>query len=118
MKKQSPARVSATISGNTKLLAGTAAVGGDSKQLFYRWQGQVWAVDVRTEGDFSFTNRHMLFNKPEYWRGMGGVIRDYDLDTKTQRFLMVKFDQRMPTPVTEMILVQNWSEELKRILPT
>jgi hypothetical protein len=30
---------------------------------------------------------------------------------------MVKMDERKPTPVTDMILVQNWSEELKRLVP-
>lgn len=34
----------------------------------------------------------------------------------SQRFLMVKLEQRMPTPVTELILVQNWFEEFKRIV--
>jgi hypothetical protein len=31
---------------------------------------------------------------------------------------MVKEGQRKPTPVTEMILIQNWFEELKRLVPT
>jgi hypothetical protein len=31
---------------------------------------------------------------------------------------MVKLDDEKPTPVTEMILVQNWFEELKRIAPS
>jgi hypothetical protein len=30
---------------------------------------------------------------------------------------MVKFENRTPTPVTEMVLVQNWFEELKRLVP-
>jgi hypothetical protein len=31
---------------------------------------------------------------------------------------MVKVDDRKPQAVTEMILVQNWFEELKRLVPT
>jgi hypothetical protein len=31
---------------------------------------------------------------------------------------MVKDGERKPQPVTEMILVQNWFEELKRLVPT
>ena len=31
---------------------------------------------------------------------------------------MVKLDDRKPQPVTEMILVQTWFEELKRLCPT
>jgi len=30
---------------------------------------------------------------------------------------MVRFENWKPTPVTEMILVQNWFEELKRLVP-
>jgi Tol biopolymer transport system component len=88
----------------------------DGKQLFYRWQDQVWAVDVQTEGSFWVGKPRLLFNRPGYDRS--GDIRAYDLDLNSQRFLMVKLDQRKPTPVTEMILVQNWFEELKRHVPT
>jgi hypothetical protein len=31
---------------------------------------------------------------------------------------MVKLGERKPSPVTELILVQNWFEELKRLVPT
>jgi hypothetical protein len=31
---------------------------------------------------------------------------------------MVKQEERKPRPVTELILVQNWFEELKRLVPT
>jgi hypothetical protein len=30
---------------------------------------------------------------------------------------MTKRENRKPTPVTEMILVQNWFEDLKRLVP-
>jgi hypothetical protein len=30
---------------------------------------------------------------------------------------MVKFEEVKPEPVTEMILVQNWFEELERLCP-
>jgi len=30
---------------------------------------------------------------------------------------MVKYEEREYVPVTEMILVQNWFEELKRLVP-
>jgi hypothetical protein len=30
---------------------------------------------------------------------------------------MVKRDERKPQPVTEMILVMNWFDELKRLVP-
>ena len=48
------------------------------------------------------------------------VIRSahWDLSLDGQRFLMVKLEEAKPTPVTELVLVQNWFEELKRLAPT
>ncbi len=89
----------------------------DGKQLFYRnQQSQFWVVDVRTEGGFATSRPRLLFEKLGF--SSGDPIRDYDLSLDGKRFLMVKLDQRNPTPVTEMILVQNWFEELKRLVPT
>jgi Tol biopolymer transport system component len=88
----------------------------NEKQLFYRWQDQVWAVDVGTDGGFATSKPRLLFERPGY--SPGEPIRGYDLSQDGQRFLMVKFGQRKPTPVTEMILVQNWFEELRQKVPT
>jgi serine/threonine-protein kinase len=88
----------------------------NGKQLFYRRQDQVWVVDVRTDGGFAMSKPRLLFEKPGY--GSGNPIRAYDLSLDSQRFLMVKVEQRKPTPVTEMTLVLNWLEELKRLGPT
>lgn len=97
--------------------------GGDSplwarngKQLFYRRQAQLWVVDVRTDGIFAISKPRLLFEKPGY--GIGDPIRSYDLPLDSQRFLMVRDEQRKPAPVTEMVLVQNWLEELKHLLTT
>ena len=88
----------------------------NGKQLFYRWQDQVWAVDVRTEGGFSTSKPRLLFkiSASDY----DAVGRTYDLSLDGLRFLMVKREDRKPTPVTEMIIIQNWFEELKRLVPT
>jgi len=90
----------------------------NGKQLFYRTlnTNQVWVVDVRTDGGFSTSKPRLLFEKPGYI--VAGPIRTYDLSMDGQRFLMVKLNRGKPTPVTEMTLVQNWFEELKRLVPT
>jgi serine/threonine-protein kinase len=88
----------------------------NGKQLFYRLQDQVWVVDVRTDGGLTTGKPRLLFEKPEFVRTY--PIRAYDLSLDSQRFLMVKFENRKATPVTEMTLVQNWFEELKRLVPT
>ena len=88
----------------------------NGQQLFYRRQDQVWVVDVRTDGGLTTGKPRLLFEKPGFNRSY--PIRAYDLSRDGQRFLMVKFENRKPTPVTEMTLVQNWFEELKRLVPT
>jgi Tol biopolymer transport system component len=89
----------------------------NGKQLFYRKfpPGQMWVVDVRTDGGFSAGKPRLLFEKPGYLHTF--PASGYDLSLDSQRFLMVKQEQRKPTPVTEMTLVQNWFEELKRLAP-
>ena len=43
--------------------------------------------------------------------------RPYDVTADGQRFLVVESKDRPPIKVTDMILVQNWFSELKRIVP-
>ncbi len=93
----------------------------DGKQLFYRsWEEGdwplVWAVDVRTDGGLSPSRPRLLFRAPGL--GVGSPIRAWDLSLDGRRFLMVRLEERKSHPATEMILVQNWFEELKRLCPT
>jgi hypothetical protein len=86
------------------------------KQLFWLWEEAMWAADVRMDGGFATGKPRLLFKKPQLdW---GSVNRSYDLSLDGRRFLMVKQEQRKPTPVTEMTLVENWFEEIKRLSPT
>jgi Protein kinase domain/WD40-like Beta Propeller Repeat len=87
----------------------------DGKRLFYRWWDQVWAVDIQTDVGFTAAKPRLVFEKPGY--GFGGPARSYDVSLDGQRLLMVKTEQMKPAPVTEMVLVQNWFEELKRLAP-
>jgi hypothetical protein len=93
----------------------------DGRQLFYRRWGnstedQMWVTDVRTEGGFSAGVPRLLFEMRGFLEG--APIRIWDLLPDGQGFLMVRRGEMRPEPVTEMILVQNWFEELKRLCPT
>jgi hypothetical protein len=90
----------------------------NGKQLFYRRQNkeEVWVVDVRTDGGFSASKPRFLFKQPGY-SGMA-PFRTWDISLDGRRFVTVKNEAAKPQPVTEMILVQNWFEELKRLCPT
>jgi serine/threonine-protein kinase len=87
----------------------------NGKQLFYRWGNQVWVVAVRKDKGFSSGKPLLLFEKPGLVTA--DPIRHWDLSLDGQRFLMVKQDDRKPEPSTEMMFVQNWFEELKRLVP-
>jgi eukaryotic-like serine/threonine-protein kinase len=89
--------------------------GKNGRQLFYRSQDQVWVVDIQTNEGFKASKPRLLFEKPGY--AVGVPIRCYDLSLDGKSFLMVKLEQRRIPPVTEMLLVQNWFEELKRMVP-
>jgi serine/threonine-protein kinase len=88
----------------------------NGRQLFYRWQNQVWAVDVQAGSSISAGKPRLLFEQPGYLRSAPN--RGWDISPDGRRFLMVKVDEREAEPVTEMILVLNWFEELKRLCPT
>jgi eukaryotic-like serine/threonine-protein kinase len=87
----------------------------DGKRLYYRRMGKVFAVDVQTGASFSAGKPRLLFEQPAY--SNGGPIRSWDISPDGRRFLMVLMGESKPQPATEMILVQNWFEELKRLCP-
>jgi Tol biopolymer transport system component len=90
----------------------------NGKQLYYRSAGlgsHVWVVDVQTGSGFSASKPRLLFEQPGYARGT--PIRTWDISRDGQRFLMAKLGESKRQPVTEIILVQNWFEELKRLVP-
>ena len=90
----------------------------NGKQLFYRWgtpTNQVWSVDVQTGSSFSASKPRLVFEQPGYLSST--PIRGWDISADGERFLMVKPEERKPQPLTEMVLVQNWLEELRRLAP-
>jgi serine/threonine-protein kinase len=87
------------------------------KQLFYRWGSQMWAVDIQTEPNFSPGSPRLLFEKEGL--STSRPVRGYDISLDDRRFLMVRRGkiEPQPEPVTDMILIQNWFEEIKRRVP-
>jgi len=73
-------------------------------------------VDIQAGGSFFASKPRLLFKTPG--SALGWPVRAWDISPDGRRFLMVKQEDRKPQPVTEMILVQNWFEELKRLCPT
>ena len=93
----------------------------NGRELFYRDpDGPLMAVSVETEPTFVPGQEVKLFEGTGYL-GAGGLVmgRAYDVSLNDLRFLMVK----RPTaasdapPHNTLIVVQNWTEELKRQAP-
>jgi hypothetical protein len=45
-------------------------------------------------------------------------LPNYDVSPDGQRFLMLKDETQQATTSTQIVVVQNWFEELKRRVPT
>ena len=85
----------------------------DGTELFYRSGNKLLAVSVGTELGISA----LLFDKP-FHRTRSHVVgaANYDVSADGESFIMLESDDEdVPT---EIIVVLNWFEELKRLVPT
>jgi len=76
------------------------------------------AVRVQTEPTFASGNPEVVFERRYYAPSGFAVGRTYDISLDGTRFLMIKEGGSDETAPTEIILVLNWFEELKRLVPT
>jgi Tol biopolymer transport system component/tRNA A-37 threonylcarbamoyl transferase component Bud32 len=93
----------------------------NGRELFYVSKDTMMRVTVTTDPTFAAAIPRKLFangsalNPPSG----GGVGRMYEASTDGQRFLMLKESGATEAPrPARMTLVQNWFEELKRVVPT
>jgi len=88
----------------------------DGRELFYRAGNAVMAVSIETEPRFAVSSPSVVFEGP-YLAGVGVGGRAYDIAADGDRFLMIKpVDDSTAAP--QFIIVENWFEELKRLVPT
>ena len=71
------------------------------------------AVDVAAGEVLSFGRPRVLFETDFH---TGGYETSYDVSADGQRFVMIDVVDTSRPP-TELILVENWAEELKRLVP-
>jgi eukaryotic-like serine/threonine-protein kinase len=90
----------------------------NNRELFYRSGDALMAVPIEASSGFAAGNPTTLF-KGEYLVGPGG--RTYDVSPDGRRFLMIKpapFAPAQTGPPPRIIVVENWDQELKRLVPT
>ena len=89
----------------------------DGSELFYRAPGGgLMAVGVLAEATFVAGNPEVLFTGGNY--AFQGPARTYDVAPDGQRFLLIKSDSGSDASTSaSMVVVQNWHEELRRLVP-
>jgi len=87
----------------------------NGRELFYRSGDKMMAVDIATQPSFSAGKPRVLFEgryHPAY-----GTATNYDVSPDGQRFLMIKPNEAGEAAPTQINVVLNWFEELKRRVP-
>jgi hypothetical protein len=76
---------------------------------------KVMAVDVTLQPAFTAGKPHVLFDGRF---STTFYLRGYDVTPDGRRFIMTQTKEQPPAPpLAEMVLVQNWFEELKQKVP-
>jgi hypothetical protein len=90
----------------------------NGRELFYLdGDGRLTTVPVRTSPTFNYGNSTTLFDT----RTFTVNVRSYDVSRDGQKFLMIKEPLNVdpkPAPAARLVVVLNWTEELKRLVPT
>ena len=85
----------------------------DGTKLFYRNGNEMMEVTVAIEPGLRLSKPRLVFTG-KYSNGIGHS--NYSVSANGKGFLMVGVEE--PEPQTRLRLVLNWSEELKRLVPT
>ena len=84
------------------------------ESLFYRSGDKMMAVEIATRLGFTAGRPRVLF---EGRYATNATFPDYDVSPDGQRFLMLKPDSAHQAAPTQINIVLNWFEELKRKVP-
>ncbi|MBI3050026.1 MAG: serine/threonine-protein kinase [Acidobacteria bacterium] len=85
------------------------------RELFYLTEsGTLMAVPIQTTPALTVGKPAALFEGP-YFRSLNG--RTYDVSPDGQRFLMIKEADATAGAVPQIVLVENWLDELTRLVP-
>jgi len=87
----------------------------DGKELFYRNGDKMMVVSVQREPTFKMLAAPRNLFQGSYYSGSFDWAANYDVTPNGQRFVMVK---QAETSATQINIVLNWFEELKRLVPT
>ena len=85
----------------------------DGRELYYRRRDQMLAVSIATEPTLAIGEPRVVFEEPYEYEPGDGI--NYSPVGNGERFVMVRGDD---VATREIRVVLNWTEELKRLVPT
>ena len=88
----------------------------NGRELFYRSGDTMMAVDITAGPNFAAGKPRKLFTGP--YELSPATSPNYDVSPDGQRFLMLKPSEQEAAAPTQINVVLNWFEELKRRVPT
>jgi serine/threonine-protein kinase len=90
----------------------------DGRELFYQSPdgSKLMTVSVQKNNGLSFDDPRVLFEGP-YLRSLAEGL-SYAVSPDASRFLMVRKPNVHPLRSFELVVVQNWFEEIKQLVPT
>ena len=88
----------------------------NGRELFYRTGDKMMAVEIATRPSFSAGKPRMLFEGK--YQPAPFTDPNYDVAFDGQHFLMLRPSESTETAHTQINVVPNWFEELKRRVPT
>ncbi len=88
----------------------------NGRELFYRSGDKMMAVDIATQPGFAAGKPKVLFEGQ--YLPTPATFPNYDVAPDGQRFLMLKPIEQAQAAPTQINVVLNWFEELKRRVPT
>ena len=93
----------------------------DGRELFFRSFGtlEMMSVPVEMQTTFNPGNPELLFEAPYRFGQATHGVRAWDVSPDGSEFLMIKDGQASVQGIVDLniIVVQNWSEELKQLAP-
>jgi Tol biopolymer transport system component/predicted Ser/Thr protein kinase len=87
----------------------------NGRELFYRSGDKMMAVDIAMQSGFAAGKPKMLFEGAYVASPL--TFSNYDVSPDGQRFLMLKPVEQAEAAPTQIVVVQNWFEELKQKVP-
>ena len=92
----------------------------NGRELFYvAPDGALMAVQWETRGSPESAGAPTRLIEGRYFKGgEGTTVRQYDVTADGQRFLMMKDEARETDVAPSINVVQNWFDELRRLVPT